>query len=852
MIPVRLQLRNFMSYGEGVPPLDFVGIRLACLSGDNGNGKTALLDAITWALFDKTRAKERDGVIRLGASEAGVIFDFMVENMKYRVRRSLGRKGGSLWELQVWQEDGSTRPLTGVNNRETGDQIRKLLKMDYDTFLATGYLAQGRADEFTRATGSGRKKILADILGLERFERLKDLANERRKEAETNEKDAENELRGIDEKLSRRDYFEDQKAQAEQRLQLAVEARDAVRVEQEDLLAQIERLESEEEKARDWEMRSAEVEREIGDYRRDIQEIEGRIRQAQTLVDRRVEIEDSYCRHEALTEESQRLEEQYDQVLALEREAGELDKRIQDEFRQLDNERYRLETEISTLDRESQELARFEGDITHIEREISDFGDPMALREEAEGKRVQAEEELLRLRTQHAERKSGTEVIDKRITALSGSDSAICDYCGQALPPDRRQKAIAEAQTERDRLAAEMQDLAAEGKDCRRQAEDFRKQAEQAQNDLVAMERLRTRLGQLTQHRMRIEERLKAVPEMRRRHERFVQRLSERDFAQKEQERRVQIAALLEKLERVGQRRSDVRTELERYKGIPVEMERLRQADADMQTYPPRIAELTERIAKKEETIARAQKKIAEVRARTVALPTLYREQQTLNLRMQEVEGEVNATTRTIGELTRELEHCKRLAEERVRREAERLQAHREKDQFKELTAAFSDKGVQALIIGNALPELQNQTNDLLARMTNGAMQVQMVLQREAKTKGANPIETLDIIISDDLGSRPYEMFSGGEAFRINFALRVALSKMLAQRAGAPLQTLILDEGFGTQDPRGREAIADAINLIADDFALVLVITHVEELKESFPTRIEVTKGPNGSTYAVV
>jgi exonuclease SbcC len=121
--------------------------------------------------------------------------------------------------------------------------------------------------------------------------------------------------------------------------------------------------------------------------------------------------------------------------------------------------------------------------------------------------------------------------------------------------------------------------------------------------------------------------------------------------------------------------------------------------------------------------------------------------------------------------------------------------------------------------------------------MTDGAMQVRLITQREAKSKtSSGPIETLDIVISDDMGTRPYEMYSGGEAFRINFALRVALSKLLARRAGAPLQTLILDEGFGTQDPRGREAIIDAIQTLSEDFALILVITHIEELKESFQT----------------
>ena len=78
MIPVRLQLKNFMSYGESVPPLEFTGMRIACLSGDNGSGKTTLLDAVTWALWGETRAPSEDDVIRLGASDCRVLFDFSI------------------------------------------------------------------------------------------------------------------------------------------------------------------------------------------------------------------------------------------------------------------------------------------------------------------------------------------------------------------------------------------------------------------------------------------------------------------------------------------------------------------------------------------------------------------------------------------------------------------------------------------------------------------------------------------------------------------------------------------------------------------------------------------------------
>ena len=56
-----------------------------------------------------------------------------------------------------------------------------------------------------------------------------------------------------------------------------------------------------------------------------------------------------------------------------------------------------------------------------------------------------------------------------------------------------------------------------------------------------------------------------------------------------------------------------------------------------------------------------------------------------------------------------------------------------------------------------------------------------------------------------------HELFSGGEAFRIDFALRIAISKLLARRAGTALQTLIIDEGFGSQDEEGLAHIMEAL-----------------------------------------
>ena len=73
----------------------------------------------------------------------------------------------------------------------------------------------------------------------------------------------------------------------------------------------------------------------------------------------------------------------------------------------------------------------------------------------------------------------------------------------------------------------------------------------------------------------------------------------------------------------------------------------------------------------------------------------------------------------------------------------------------------------------------------------------------------------------------------------------------LAERAGAQLQMLVVDEGFGTQDSQGRERLVEAVNAIAADFEKIIVITHIDELKDLFATRIEVVKGAEGSRVTI-
>jgi exonuclease SbcC len=154
-------------------------------------------------------------------------------------------------------------------------------------------------------------------------------------------------------------------------------------------------------------------------------------------------------------------------------------------------------------------------------------------------------------------------------------------------------------------------------------------------------------------------------------------------------------------------------------------------------------------------------------------------------------------------------------------------------------------------MIENILPQLEAETNHILARLTGNQFHVQFLTQKAGKSsskKTTKLIDTLDILIADARGTRPYETYSGGEAFRINFSIRLALAKLLAQRAGTSLQLLIVDEGFGTQDSEGCERLVAAINAIASDFSCILTVTHMPQFKEAFQTRIEVYKSDRGSS----
>jgi exonuclease SbcC len=249
---------------------------------------------------------------------------------------------------------------------------------------------------------------------------------------------------------------------------------------------------------------------------------------------------------------------------------------------------------------------------------------------------------------------------------------------------------------------------------------------------------------------------------------------------------------------------------------------------------------------KQQQQCAHLKQQIAETEA--TLLPDVTDQIQQLETTLTQLQTQREQQMSQLGRLEQQLQQLDVLQQQA---DQQRQRLYNYQHQLKvhhELQQAFGKNGIQALMIENLLPQLEAETNQILGRLSAHQLHVQFVTQRAGQRSGSKKlIDTLDILIADTQGTRAYETYSGGEAFRVNFAIRLALARLLAQRSGLALQMLIIDEGFGTQDQAGCDRLVAAINAIAPDFACILAVTHMPHFREAFQTRIDVTKTEAGS-----
>ena len=139
--------------------------------------------------------------------------------------------------------------------------------------------------------------------------------------------------------------------------------------------------------------------------------------------------------------------------------------------------------------------------------------------------------------------------------------------------------------------------------------------------------------------------------------------------------------------------------------------------------------------------------------------------------------------------------------------------------------------------------------NDRLSKMTSGRYQL---LRKEDKSKG-NVQGGLELLIFDQYTGqqRHVKTLSGGEAFKASLSLALGLAEVVQSHAGGvSLETMFIDEGFGTLDPESLDQAIESLMDIQSSGRLVGVISHVPELKERIDARLEVESSQQGSTTA--
>ncbi len=853
MIPLNLRIAGFLSYRDPVE-LDFASVDLACISGHNGAGKSSLLDAFTWSLFGESRGKGAD-VINLSpdVKAAEVMLTFAYEGNVYRVQRTLPRNKSTVLEFQVL--DGENwRPLTEKTTRDTQARIEQTLRLDYETFTNASFFLQGKADQFTQKKASERKAVLSSILGLEIWDTYKERAAARRRDLESEVNEIDGRVAEIDAELAEEDERRSRLGELERTLKQLSAAREA----QESALENIRRntvLVNEQRKS----VTAAEA--QLRRTREALASVEGKISvktneraEYVELVERAKDIESAYKAWQKVRKEL----EEWDKTAA---EFREHDEKRQPLLREIEVEKAKLEQEGEELSKQYSVISDQLATVENLEKQFDTAQEALKETEakiqeraELENQRNEARERQAGLKAENESLRREMDDLKSRIDALSVADGAECPLCGQPLSESHRKSTLKELeQTGKDK-GDTFRANKKEAEELVEQIADYEARIKKligAENDRL---RYSNSISQLTLQLESIQQQNKEWEKTgAKRLKEIGKALESGKYAADAQKALAKLDKELAKLGYDVSEHEARRAEELELRSVEEEARKLESARELSKRIGREIDELQvegqklkAEVGEHENALAAAEKVLLESEAGAPSLEEA--ESKLFSLREDE-----NRVRDEAGAARQRVDVLETLRNRRADYERQREELNRNIGRHKSLERAFSKDGVPALLIEQALPQIQQKANDLLERLSDGRMTIQFVTQAEYRDKKRDDLkETLDIHISDSSGMRDYEMYSGGEAFRVNFAIRLALSEILAQRKGARLQTLVIDEGFGSQDALGRQRLVEAINAVKNDFEKIFIITHLEELKDAFPNRIEIEKTERGSTVRVV
>lgn len=851
MIPKRLYIEGFLSYRQAVE-VNLEDVSLACISGSNGAGKSSLLDAITWALFGKARSRD-DALINSTSDKAVVQFVFEFEKDTYRVVRIKPRNKSTV--LEFWVLDSKNRewtPLTRATLTATEQTIRSVLRMDFETFVNASFFLQGGADRFAQQNPAERKKILSSILGLEIWEEYRERVAVRRRDTDAQEKSLTRELAEIEQELKEEPARKQMLKEAQEKLKSLTKEREALEKE----FHTLERLKT----ALDEQKHLLDV------LRKQDADIVGRIERLKRTL---IEQEERKARLEARLSEAETVDQRNEEYQQARRELERWEKLAAEYLRleqqravplqQIAAARAGLEQEKSLLEQQAQKMTRnalrqqeLEALIQEAQEKCRILEDRVQSRPELEAQIGALQDEMAQLKAENDQRRQQMNEIKDRIERLSHTSGAVCPLCGQPLGEEDRRNLVASLEQQGKQLADAYRAAQASQKQCQERALEVQTALKELDRIESEWQTLKRQIEVHTAERTRLQDELNLwQSEGALRLQEVTRLLAEESFAVEARALLAQLDARVNALQYNPQLHEECRIRVQSLAWVENALQEVQTARAELEPLNRQIEETRQQLAleqqKREEHLRELRRAEEKVQSDMALLPDLDE----FESKLRKKQLEENQQREEVARARQWVQTLEQLKGRKQEKEAHRKELLLRLQRLSLLERACGKDGVPALLIEQALPQIEEHANQLLERLSNGMMLVRFSTQRALKTRDEQK-ETLDIIISDSVGERPYEMFSGGEAFRINFAIRLALSRVLAHRSGARLQTLFIDEGFGSQDADGRQRLIEAINQIRNEFECILVITHLEDMKDAFPARIEVEKTLSGSQVRVI
>ncbi len=903
MIPLKLHLKNFVSYGSTTQVIDLEPYKLICLSGKNGHGKSAMLDALTWVIWGHARKatgtiKADEGLLRLGQTHMMVSLDFLCNNQQYRIRREYTHATHkALAELSfgiVDSASGFFRSLTDKTIRATQEKIELTVGLDFESFINSAFLRQGQSNEFSKKSPRDRKEVLASILGLDHYERIRKRACERSKDASSEKERVEKSYELVVLELKQKNTNKYQLQELQQALQALLDNEANMRKK----VQYIKHQQLQATNARKLYDRTIyKLEQVDAHFKQRLTEVKQQLEQWRSIGKRQA----SFHAHGQLEAESASLSlklqeiraaataqiQLKEQFLAFKEQENKYMQQVTQAFQQevdrftLHNQQLRLT--ISSIEQRLSELTnqklKQQSDIQKLTNELTnltatlpsckDLLQTLELQEKQFEKRKAYYHKFLAQATMINNELTSLE--QKKELAIKSEDSQ-CPLCEQGLSSDRKQ-AILSKFTQQEWLYSHQLARLSRGS-------KYLKNILYDQHKFLEENKKQIELATITQ--VKIDELLKQLT---------LSNAQQHDLSAALEDTKKQLALQKLTLEQLTKdqdafllKQKDAHKQDTHYQAILTGMQTCEKEIHELGQQLHYEKELTQRL----DSIVNAQKEqlylVKEIALQDQRKQAIKQECEALKKLKQEkklLEQEITSTSSCIAEeqLLMQEEHNLSLSLQLLVKEREtyilqkgaleqqlktieqkELESGKQKiviaqldqlaEEYQVIANALSKDGIQALLIDDALPEIEHEANNLLSRLTDNQAHISIESLRDLRGGGTK--ETLEIKISDSIGIRPYELFSGGEAFRIDFALRIAISKLLARRAGTSLQTLIIDEGFGSQDEEGLAHIMEALHKIQDDFAKVIVVSHLSSLKEQFPVHFFVHKGPEGSCIKVM